>query len=360
MGIDPFTAQLGASVIGGVLGNRGAKRGAAAQDRATEASLAGFRQYEPHVNANLEGAQNALNDVLAAGNYGGPTYAGPNAFSTNTATAMGGAGGAMINRGAGMMDRYAGFGDNSQGIYGQYNAMANDARNTDRLAVAQQYALDNSQPMIDAAMRDDRRNLQENVLPSINQSASASGNTASSRAGVAEAIANRGYDDRRADVTAGINDAFTARSLGQQNTQFNQTGSALQGAGSANNAIRSAYSEGLNTMGEGANFGMNAGNVLQGYDQAAMDDSRARYEGNRDFALNQRKDYMATMLGRAPNSPNVQANNFDPTTSAFSGAMTGFGFAKDMMKPNYAGGYNGRDMNAVGYGSGRQFKFGGK
>ena len=331
MGIDPVTAQLGATVIGGVMGNRGAKKGAAAQDRATAASMAGFNQYKPHVDSNLAGGQTALDGVLAAGNYGGPTYAGPNGFQTNTATAMGGAGGAMINRGAGMMDRYAGFGDNSQGIYGQYNAMANDARNTDRLAVAQQYALDNSQPMIDAAMRDDRRNLQENVLPSINQGASASGNTASSRAGVAEGLANRGYDDRRADVTAGINDAFTARSLGQQNTQFNQQGSALQGAGSANNAIRSAYSEGLNTMGEGANFGMNAGNVLQGYDQAAIDDARARFEGNRDFALNQRKDYMSSMLGRAPNSPSsVQPNNFDPTMSGITGAMTGFGFARDM------------------------------
>ena len=352
--------QIAAAVVGGAMGNRSAKHQAAAMDRANVARMAGFNQYKPYVDSNLAGGEGALNDVLDAGYYGGPTYAGPNDFSRNTATAMGGAGGAMINRGAGMMDRFAGFGDNSQGIYGQYNAMANDARNTDRLAVARDYALNNSQPLIDAAMRDDRRNLQENVLPSINQGASASGNTASSRAGVAEAIANRGYDDRRADVTAGINDAFTARSLGQQNTQFNQQGSALQGAGSANNAIRSAYSEGLNTMGQGANFGMNAGNVLQGYDQAAMDDARARYEGNRDFALNQRKDYMATMLGGAPNSSqNVQSNNYDPVMSTISGAAGGFGFMGDMMKPNYAGGYNGRDMNAVGYGSGRKLSFGG-
>ena len=356
MGLDPIS--IIAPIVGGALGNRGAGKAARAQDRATEAQMAGFRQYEPYVDRNLEGGEGALNDVLGQGYYGGPTYAGPNAFSTDTAQAMGRAGGSMINRGAGMMDRFSGFGDNSQGIYGQYNAMANDARNTDRLAVARDYAVNNSQPLIDAAMRDDRRNLQENVLPSINQNASATGNTASSRAGVAEAIANRGYDDRRADVTAGINDAFTARSLGQQNTQFNQQGSALQGAGSANNAIRSAYSEGLNTMGEGANFGMNAGNVLQGYDQAGMDDARARYEGNRDFALNQRKDYMSRMLGKAPNSPSsVQPNYHDPMMGALSGAMGGFGFARDMMRPNYAGGYMGRDMNAVGYGSGRKFDF---
>lgn len=350
--------QIAGALIGGAMGNRSAKHQAAAMDRANAARMAGFNQYKPYVDENLTGGQDALKGVLDAGYYDGPTYAGPNAFSTDTATAMGGAGGAMINRGAGMMDRFAGFGDNSQGIYGQYNAMADDARNTDRLAVARDYALNNSQPLIDAAMRDDRRNLQENVLPSINQGASASGNTASSRAGTAEAIANRGYDDRRADVTAGINDAFTARSLGQQNTQFNQQGSALQGAGSANNAIRSAYSEGLNTMGQGANFGMNAGNVLQGYDQAAMDDARARYEGSRDFALNQRKDYMATMLGRAPTGVSgVQSNNYDPVMGTVAGAAGGFGFMGDMMKPQLAGGYNGRDMNARGYGSGRKFDF---
>jgi hypothetical protein len=341
--------QIAGAVIGGVMGNRSAKHQAAAMDRANAAKMAGFNQYKPFVDENLTGGQDALKGVLDAGYYDGPTYAGPNDFSRDTATAMGGAGGAMINRGAGMMDRFAGFGDNSQGIYGQYNAMANDARNTDRLAVAQQYALDNSQPMIDAAMRDDRRNLQENVLPSINQGASASGNTASSRAGVAEAIANRGYDDRRADVTAGINDAFTARSLGQQNTQFNQQGSALQGAGSANNAIRSAYSEGLNTMGEGANFGMNAGNVLQGYDQAAMDDARARFEGNRDFALNQRKDYMATMLGRAPDSSQgVQSNNYDPVMSTISGAAGGFGFMGDTDFSSLFGGGNKRIPASAG------------
>ena len=37
-----------------------------------------------------------------------------------------------------------------------------------------------------------------------------------------------------------------------------------------------------------------------------------------------------------------------------AGASGGFGFMGDMMKSNYAGGYNGSDMNARGYGSGAQ------
>jgi len=326
--MDPL---IGGALIGGLTGLFGANKQSKAMDAATAAQMAGFNQYKPYVDSALTGGQGALTNVLDQGYYQGPTYAGPNAFSTDTATAMGGASNAMINRGAGMMDRFAGFGNQSQDLYGRYTSMADNAANTDRMAVAQQYALNNSQPMIDAAMRDDRRNLQENVLPSINQGASASGNTASSRAGVQEAIANRGYDDRRADVSAGINDAFMARSLAQQNAQFNQQGDALTGAGSANNAIRSAYSDGLNTMGEGANFGMNAGNVLQGYDQAGMDDAQARFEGNRDFGMNQYKGYMSNMLGRAPTSVGeVKPNYNDPFTSAMQGGMSGFGFAKSM------------------------------
>ena len=67
---------------------------------------------------------------------------------------------------------------------------------------------------------------------------------------------------------------------------------------------------------------------------------------------------MGTMLGRAPNSSQgVQSNNYDPVMSTITGAAGGFGFMGDMMKPKYAGGYNGRDMNARGYGSGRKFDF---
>jgi hypothetical protein len=191
------------------------------------------------------------------------------------------------------------------------------------------YASANSGSLVDSAMRDDRRNLQENTLTGIDLAASGSGNMNSSRAGVAEAVANRGYDDRRADVTMDIQNSLIDRSLAQQARQFSDQGAALQGAGMANEGIQSAYTTGLNTLGEGANFGMNAGNALQGYDQASLNDQQAAFERQRDFEMNQRQGYQSGMLNQAPTSVGtISANKVDPFQAAMGGAMGGFGFAQ--------------------------------
>jgi hypothetical protein len=161
--------------------------------------------------------------------------------------------------------------------------------------------------------------------------ASGSGNMNSSRAGIAEAVANRAYDDRRADVTTNIQDSLIDRSLGQQARQFADQGAALQGAGQANESVQSAYNMGMNSMGQGANFGMNAGNSLQGYNQAQLNDQKTQFEAQRDFELEQRKLYQSGMLGKAVSSPSVQPNLNNPYTAAVGGAMNGFGFASDYM-----------------------------
>ena len=83
----------------------------------------------------------------------------------------------------------------------------------------------------------------------------------------------------------------------------------------------------MNTLGEGANFGMNAGNTLQGYDQAALNDTRSAFERQRDFELQQRKDYQSGVLGKAPSSPSVTPNLYNGLQGAVSGGMQGFGFA---------------------------------
>jgi hypothetical protein len=206
--------------------------------------------------------------------------------------------------------------------------MSQDAQR-DRLGTAMDYASANSGSLVDSAMRDDRRNLQENTLTGIDLAASGSGNMNSSRAGVAEAVANRGYDDRRADVTMDIQNSLIDRSLAQQARQFSDQGAALQGAGMANEGIQSAYTTGLNTLGEGANFGMNAGNALQGYDQASLNDQQAAFERQRDFEMNQRQGYQSGMLNQAPTSVGtISANKVDPFQAAMGGAMGGFGFAQ--------------------------------
>ena len=314
------------AIIGGALGLMGANKSSQAQNAATAASQAGFKQYEPYVDANLAGGSSALDGVLSTGAYGGQTYAGPNQFQTGTANQMGTYGMDMQNSGAGMMNANAGFGANSQNLYGQFQGLSQDAQR-DRMGVANQYAMDNMDPMVNAAMRDDRRNLQENTLTGIDLNASNSGNMNSSRAGVAEAVANRGYDDRRADVSSRVMDGLRTQSLNQQNTQFTDQANSLVNAGNANQGISSAYNTGMNTLGEGANFGMNAGNTLQGYDQASLNDQQANFERQRDFEMNQRRGYQQGMLGQAPGAPAVTPNNYNAVQGGISGAMQGFGFA---------------------------------
>lgn len=317
------------ALIGGGLGFLGANKQAKAQDRATAAQMAGFNQYKPYVDANLEGSQAALDGVLDTGAYTGATLAGPNQFQTGTANTMGNIGMSMMGNGFGMMNQNNQFGQNSQALYGQFQGMANAAQQ-DRLGNAMSYAADNANSLVDAAMRDDTRNLRENTLTGINLGASGTGNMNSSRAGVAEAIAQRSYDDRRADVTTNIQNQLIDRSLAQQAQQFADQGTALNAAGNANNSIMNAYTTGLNTLGEGANFGMNAGNTLQGYDQARLNDERERFERMRDFEMQQRMQYQSGILGQAPNSSqNVQPNRTDPFQAAIGGAMAGFGFQKD-------------------------------
>jgi len=314
------------AIIGGALGYMGANKQAKAQDAATAAQMAGFNQYKPYVDANLSGSSAALDGVLATGAYTGQTLAGPNDFQTGTATNMGNIGGNLQNSGYDMMNNTSGFGSNANSLFNQYQDMAQAAQ-ADRLNTAMDYASANANPLVDAAMRDDRRNLQENTLTGIDLAASNSGNMNSSRAGVAEAVANRAFDDRRADVALDVQDRLIDRSLAQQARQFADQGSALQGAGMANEGIQNAYTQGLNTLGQGANFGMNAGNSLQGYDQAALNDAQAAFERQRDFEMQQRQGYQSGILGQAPVSVgNITANKVDPFQAAAMGAMSGFGF----------------------------------
>ena len=317
------------AIIGGAMGLMGANKQARAQDRANEANMASFNQYKPYVDANLAGASGALDGVLTTGAYTGPTYAGPNAFLTGTANTMGNIGGNMITAGNNTMSNTNSFGSNANNLYSQFQGLSNAARQ-DRLANATNYAANNSDSLVRTAMRDDYRNLMENTLTNNNLTASGTGNMNSSRAGVVDAVAQRAYQDRQADVTAQIQNDLIDRSLTQQAQQFSDQSSALNSAGNANNQVMSAYNTGMNTLGQGANFGMNAGNALQGYDQARLNDARARFEDARDFELNQRMNYQSGILGRAPSTNNTaQANRVDPMQNAIGGAMAGFGFQQD-------------------------------
>lgn len=332
-----------AAIVGAGVGLYSANKQSREADKANRQRMAGFNQYKPYVDSALAGGEAALNDQLAKGSFTGDTYAGPNSFQTDAANSYGNQSNDVMNAGFNMSGQNYGFGQNSRDLYGQFQDMS-EAAGQDRMAVANQYALDNQGNLVNAAMRDDLRGLQEGTLPGINLNASGSGNTNSSRAGVAGAIANRAYDDRRADVSANVMDSLRTQSLNQQQQQFSDRSNALTNAGNANTGIQSAYNSGMDTSDRGYTMGMQGGGALQGYNQAAMTDAERRFVDDRDFASNAYAGYkngMLTMNG--PNTSNTyENNNVDPFAAMVGGGLQGSGGYAGYKKNGYFGSIPGQ------------------
>ena len=243
-------------------------------------------------------------------------------------------------------------------------------------------------PIVDAMMRDDTRQLTEQTLPGINQAASGSGNVNSSRAGIADANANRAYLDRRADVSSDVFNSLRDASLSQQNTQFDQgmagtvnmannmtntggfyndgmntyvnqgnmtgnmgtaygnagsalasgntmtsAGNMLSNAGVANNQLGNAFTTGMNTAVTGTNTGITGANTalaLATTKTPGIKDNQMQTAlsmiATTGYDYNLGKDY-GSFLSAPGLKGNFQANTVNPAAETFAGMNVGFGFA---------------------------------
>lgn len=323
-------APIASSVIGGMMANKAAKRQAAAMDRANEMSNMGYLDARPYITDLYGRGQNALDSQLAAGYYQGPTYAGLNDMQKTGLDNQFNFGNTGFNYGQNIANASSGFANN-------YGDLYNRANNSTAMSDAINYATNNSQPLIDAAMRGANRQLNEVSLQNLNNAASSSGNTRSSRAGTAEAILRRGVAEQEADVTAEINDQLMNRSLNQSNTDF-------ANAMNANAGLAAGFGTGMNTGFTSANNMINAGAAYQKDLQNQYNDDRQFFEGNRDYEMNMLGNYANSILGRAPTQgKNYQANLVDPTMAALGGAQMGFGLYNQFFPNgfNFGGGGGG-------------------
>ena len=302
--------QIAGAVIGGVMANKSAKNQQRANQAAIDAQMAGFNLAKPYIGDMYSGGTDALNASLGAGYYNGPTFAGLNNTQTDALNSMEGTGQAGANDATNFMNTGRGFANNYANLYNQASG--------DMLGNAINYASNNSDPLLKNAMRDDYRNLMENQLPNTGLSSSATGNTNSSRRGVREAILERGFLDRKADTSANIQDSLINRSMtAQQNQLDNMTG--------ANANLANLY--GMGQTNAGAAQMLQAGELRRANDQGFMNDARANFDGNRDFALDQYMRYNAGILNNAPQSVGqVKANTVDPLSATVGGMKAGFGF----------------------------------
>jgi len=251
----------GLGAIGGYLGGRQARQG---QEAAAAAQMESFRFSKPYIERSYNSAEDYLADSQGMGAYGGQTYAGMNPYSQIGNQYIGNMGMLGAQGAFDLTQSGQGFGQNYQTLFDQGGA--------DRMGVARDYALNNSQPLVNAAMRDDRRNLTENTMTGINLGASGSGNMNSSRAGVAEGVAMRGYGDRLADTTSMINADLMDKSLASQERSYRDRMLANEG-------LKSSYLQGINSMGAMGDFMTGAGQNLRGYDQGYLDRSEERRVG---------------------------------------------------------------------------------
>ena len=311
-------ASVIGSVAGGVMANKSAKASRRAQAEANKNAMAGYNFSQPYIKDSYDNAGRYLQDVQNAGAYMGDTYAGPNQYQMMGNNYLGNMGAAGAAGAFGVAQQGQNFASNYADLFQQAQR--------DNISDGYDYARANSQPLVNSAMCDDLRNLQENTLTGINMNASAGGNMNSSRAGVAEAVANRAYDDRRADMTANIEDGLANRFADQRNQQF-------KNAMGANQGLQDSYRQGINAMGTMGSFMNTAGGNLQGFEQARMNDERNRFERNRDFALDNQMKYQNGILNRAVyNSQATTPNMHSPSAATMGGMMQGAGMGMQLYK----------------------------
>jgi hypothetical protein len=172
-----------------------------------------------------------------------------------------------------------GQGGFASGIQGLTDFRPNDTMGT--IADAGLYA-DNPfiSSMVDAATRDARRSTYEQDIPQVQRDAAMSGNTNSSRTGAKEAVLQRGYEDRRGDISAALRgDAYKTGITAAQNQRDQElqrlmglTGTSLQGALGGQEGLTSS----LDAMSKLFGFGNEGAAGLQASDQQTLSNELAK------------------------------------------------------------------------------------
>jgi len=311
--------QIAQSIMGSVIGGMGAKADRKAKADSDALNALGYTDARPYITRGYEGGEKALNDALETGYYSGPTFADLTPEQIAALNNRSTFGNSAFSLGGNLMNQGANYGNNLNALYSQAGQ--------DELGNAQQYALNNNQPLIDAAMRGANRNLNEVQLTGNNTRASGSGNMNSSRAGTAEAILRRGNAEQYADTASTVNRGLMGDYLNQSQNRF---GNLM----SVNNAMGNLVNNGYNLANTGSNMALGSGDRFQSNDQARMNDTRSNFDGARDFASDQYSNFMSGVLGRAPMSPpGSTPNYFNPAMGAVSGGMAGYGMGGQQSMP---------------------------
>jgi hypothetical protein len=215
--------------------------------------------WGPLQEPTLQGVR-YISELLARGPWGGPYVAPIDPLQT-----LG------VQRGAGVADQLLGVGSPLVGGLGQSNAYWQQVLQgqgspwftnpQQMLGLAGQIAQNPyTDEIISAAMRDPYRQLVEQQLPSIRMGANMAGQAGGSQEAVMSAIAQRGFQDRLADIGAQVRNASWQRGLDIAN-QAQQQNMLLQQTAAQNLFNQGQF--GLGAMEQSARDAFNWGTQVQ-------------------------------------------------------------------------------------------------
>lgn len=321
----------GSSIVGGLLGGSDKTNNQTSGTTTVEP----WSAQQPYLKTGFQSGAGLYSQYLDAPWYQGQLYAGMNPMQQGAAM---GAGQYAMGQGMGLSQ---GMVNDSQQFLGQGSNFLNAANQLAGFNPADptQSNINNAglyannpylDGAIDAASRDVTRNLTEDVLPGINRNAAATGNTNSTRTGVAEGIALRGAQDRLGDISSTIRaDAYNSGlGLSEQARQANMS-AQLQGQGYGVDALNTAIGRGMDLRNQGLQGTLNMYDVLgrsggqfqadsQGYANADFE----RWKGQYDKPWDLLSRYMG-VAGGANWGSSTQQTTQNTTPGSWGGALQG-------------------------------------
>lgn len=207
------------------------------------------------------------------------------------------------------------------------------AYNTDSIiAKANQYANNPAADgMVDAAMRDARNSVRDVVLPGISSNAALTGNTNSSRTGVAEGLVNRDLANKTADTSANIRGALFDKGLDLgTNEAMANNASTLDALKSRGALGGQAYTSGAGGVSQsiadrGNLFSLaNAGGAgLQGADQLTLDNLLQQYQSKVSSPFDAEKQLMQIIGTNSWGSNTTGTQTTTPSAWQVAGGLLG-------------------------------------
>jgi hypothetical protein len=338
---------IGSTLLGGVLGGTS---GATKNDATKTETQDPWKVQQPYLLGGFQGATNNYTDAMKNPVYQGDLYAGLNPMQQGAINGIQGfATGAGANAANGVLNASMGMMPSaSNGMTNAANGLLNMSSQDPTQGNIQAAGAYANNPFlndsIDAASRDVTRNLTEQVLPGINRVGSGTGNTNSTRTGIAEGLALRGAQDRIGDISATMRGDAWNKGLATSEAARQAN---MQGVSSAGGLYNNAMDNALRGAATGSTLGYNnldalskAGGMLQTDAQGNLNADLQQYMNNQQMPSQWLDNYMQAIKGNyggttvnsANNGQSSMMNGIQGALGGAAGGLSLYNNFKDLFK----------------------------